>query len=188
MNNWLYFFPLLSAIIGWIIHFIAGNYFSGVFLAKKKLLIAEKLGKAAALEFAAYRGLEEKINDPKNLESILPLIDRHIDVFLNERLKTEMPMIAMFIGNKTTDKLKEVFMKEIQSLFPQVISQFAGNLKSGIDLQRVIVDRVNSIPLAELKQLIRKHLSSPLGGLRWLGAITGLIIGLVGLLFMLFCQ
>jgi uncharacterized membrane protein YheB (UPF0754 family) len=179
MNYWLFILPLIAAFLGWVIHSIAIHFFFSRLLPRKKEKLAKSIGRAAASEFVQFTGLEEKINDPKHLESILPVIEKHIDHFLNEKLKEEMPVISMFIGNKTTDKLKEVFMREIQSLFPQVIGAFARNLKSSLNIEEMVIKKINAISSAEFSQLIRNNLSSELKYLRLLGAIAGLIIGLV---------
>jgi hypothetical protein len=50
-------------------------------------------------------------------------------IFLRIKLKDEMPMLSMFIGDKTITSLKKFFMQEIEILFPQVMKQFAANLE-----------------------------------------------------------
>ncbi|HEX6193130.1 MAG TPA: DUF445 domain-containing protein, partial [Chitinophagaceae bacterium] len=133
-------------------------------------------------EFNTIGNLEEKINDPRNLEAVLPVIETHIDRFLNEKLKQEMPMISMFIGSKTTDKLKEVFMKEIQLLFPQVISKFAGNLTANLDIERMIASKINDTTAETLEKMARLHLATEIKAFRLLGIITGFVAGLLALL------
>jgi uncharacterized membrane protein YheB (UPF0754 family) len=179
MNYWLFITPIIGALAGWLIHSLAISIVIRRILPRKKQQLANNIGKLAAKEFASFQGLEEKINDPKNLESILPFIENHIDTFLNEKLKKEMPVISMFIGSKTTDKLKEVFMKEIESLFPQVISQFAGNLKSSLDIEGIVRRKIEAISPDELDQLITRNLSAELNWIRLLGAVTGLITGIL---------
>jgi uncharacterized membrane protein YheB (UPF0754 family) len=184
MNYWLIVIPVISAFVGWLIHVLAIRFFFRRILPRRKAAIATALGKTAAAEFAAFKGLEEKINDPSNLQSIMPVIEKHIDHFLNERLKEEMPMISMFIGSKTTDKLKEVFLKELQLLFPQVISQFAGNLRSSIDVEKLVADRIHAIPPDSLQQTIQQNVPG-LKYLPLLGAFTGLVVGLIQVLIIL---
>ena len=129
-------------------------------------------------EFSSFGGLEEKINDPRNLENVLPVIETHIDRFLNEKLKQEMPMISMFIGSKTTDKLKEVFMKEIQLLFPQVISKFAGNLTANLDIERMIASKINDTGTKAIEKMAKQHLATEIRTFKLLGVITGFIVDL----------
>ena len=93
-----------------------------------------------------------------------------------------MPVISMFVGTKTTDKLKEVFMKEIQNLFPQVIGRFASNLKEGIDIKSMIVKRIGSLKDADLGQMLETRLKKEIRYLCTFGALAGFIIGLLTLL------
>jgi uncharacterized membrane protein YheB (UPF0754 family) len=179
MNYWLFVIPVISALLGWLIHSIAIRIFLHRVLPRKQAALAVTIGKAAAQEFASFNAIEEKINDPKNFERLLPAIDAHIDTFLNEKLKQEMPFITMFITNKTTDKLKEIFIRELQVLFPQVIGQFAGNLRESIDVEKLVAEKINKAPLPHL---IQDKLSSELNAVRVLGAVSGLVIGLLQVL------
>ena len=181
-NYWLLLSPVVAAIAGWFIHTIVLYALFHKVLPQKNPSLALQLGKLAAKEFGAMGNLEEKINDPKNLENVLPVIETHIDRFLNEKLKQEMPMISMFIGSKTTDKLKEVFMKEIQLLFPQVISKFAGNLTASLDIERMIASKINDTNVATIEKMVKQHLAAEIRAFRMLGAITGFIAGLLALL------
>ena len=54
-------------------------------------------------------------------------------------------MISMFIGDKTINTLKTVFMKEIEDLFPQVMQQFAGELKNDLNIEQMVVSKINNI-------------------------------------------
>lgn len=164
---------------GWLIHFLSIRFLFNYWLPKKKDIIAQKAGRFAASEFSNFNMLEEKINDPKNLESILPVIETHIDKFLNEKLKEEMPMISMFIGTKTTDKLKAVFLREIQQLFPQVISRFAGNLKTDLDVKGLVTSRIENISPSSMAQFAKSELALPIRAFLLLGALTGFLTGLL---------
>ena len=181
-SYWLLLAPVVAAIAGWLIHTVALYVLFHKILPQKKSSIAGQLGKLAAKEFSSFGSLEEKINDPKNLENVLPVIETHIDRFLNEKLKQEMPMISMFIGSKTTDKLKEVFMKEIQLLFPQVISKFAGNLTANLDIERMIASKINDTSTATVEKMVKQHLASEIRTFKLLGVVTGFIAGLLALL------
>lgn len=182
MDYWLLAILPLTALSGLLIHSLVLRLVLQRILPAQKNRIANAAGQFAAREFKAFANLEEKINDPRNLESILPMIESHIDNFLNEKLKKEMPMISMFIGSKTTDKLKEVFMKEIQELFPQVIGKFASNLTTGLNIEATIADRINSITVDQVSRFARENLAAELNWFRWLGAFTGFISGLLALL------
>src|ERR1700741_3380918 len=120
MNFWLLLIPVISAFIGWITNWVAikmlfhprypkkilGITFHGIF-PKRKQQFAEKLGKLVSAEFLSYPDIEQKISDPENLKKIMPMIEKHVDDFLRTRLSDEMPVISMFIGDKTINNLKK---------------------------------------------------------------------------------
>ena len=152
MNYWLFLIPIISAFIGWVTNWVAikmlfhprqpkkilGVTFHGIF-PKRQQQFAEKLGKLVSAEFLSFEDIEQKISNPENLKKVMPMIETHVDDFLRNRLKNEMPVISMFIGDKTIDNLKKLFMQEIEILLPQVMKQYAANLKSELDLKKILI-------------------------------------------------
>ncbi len=198
MNYSLILIPLLAAFTGWAVirliakmlfrplhpQKIAGYSWQGILPASKDQ-IADKIGKLAAAEFAPFAAIEQKISDPQNFEKVKPLIETHIDDFLRNKLKEQMPMIGMFIGDKTINSLKTVFIKEIETLFPQVMQQFAGNLKNELNLQEMIYSRINAFSPEQIESLIYKNMIKEIRIASWLGAAIGLLIGMLQLSILL---
>ncbi len=110
-------------------------------------------------------------NDP--FESMKPVINDKLDDFFRHKLSAKLPMISMFIGDKTIEELKAVFMEELAQLFPLLISEFSAHLNRDLQLQWAQKFRII------LQQKIIKA-SMPF---RWvafvLGAIWGLVIALI---------
>lgn len=195
MNYWLFLIPVIAAFIGWITNWIAikmlfhprepkkflGFTFQGIF-PKRQQQFAEKLGKLVSNEFLSFSDIEEKISSPENLKKIMPLIENHIDDFLRNRLSSEMPVISMFIGDKTIHKLKESFMNEIEQLFPQVMKQYAGNLKSELDLEHIVIQRVAGFSSDKLEEVLYQIMAKEFRFVEILGAVIGFIIGILQIL------
>ena len=193
MNYWLLIIiPIISAFIGWITNWVAikmlfhprnpkkilGITFQGIF-PKRQQQFAEKLGKLVSAEFLSFDDIEQKISNPENLKKILPMVENHIDDFLRNRLSTEMPVISMFIGDKTISKLKEAFMKEIETLFPQVMKQYAANLKHELDLEQIVITKVAGFSSDKLEEVLLQIMSKEFRFVEIIGAVIGFIIGLV---------
>jgi hypothetical protein len=110
-------------------------------------------------------------NDP--FEAMKPVINDKLDDFFRHKLTTKLPMISMFIGDKTIEELKAVFMEELALLFPLLISEFSAHLNRDLQQQWALKFR------AIIQQKIIKA-SMPF---RWvafvLGAIWGLVIALI---------
>jgi len=198
MNYWLILIPLLCAFTGWITIKLAltllfrpreprkilGFTFQGI-LPKQRQEVTARLGQIAAREFSSFIWLEQKISDPAALEKIKPLIEIHIDDFLRNKLKEQMPMIGMFIGDKTINTLKVVFLQEIETLFPQVMQQYAGNLKNELNIEQIVVSKISAVSSATIESHLYKNLGKEFRMANKLGAVIGFLIGIIQLLIIL---
>lgn len=195
MNYWLFIIPVISAFIGWVTNWVAikmlfhprepkkilGITFQGIF-PKRQQQFAEKLGKLISNEFLSFADIEQKISSPGNLKKIMPMIEQHVDDFLRNRMSDEMPVISMFIGDKTISKLKSAFMKEIELLFPAVMKQYAGNLKAELDLEHIVVQKVSGFSSDKLEEILYQIMSKEFRFVEIIGGVIGFIIGLVQVL------
>ncbi|WP_315814403.1 hypothetical protein [Paraflavitalea speifideaquila] len=48
----------------------------------------------------------------------------HVDEFLRKGLPKAFPMISTFIGERTINQLKEIFLKELETIFPVVMKGY----------------------------------------------------------------
>ena len=198
MHFWLYIIPFLAALIGWTINSlmirllfhplkpikIFGITFSGIISGKREA-IAKGLGKYVSEELFSFQVIEEKLTNPANIEKIMPLAEEQIDHFLRIKLGEQMPMISMFIGDKTIQQLKNIFMEELTTLFPNLISQYAKNLQSDLQLEQIISQKIMAIDLLEAEKKMNQQLKKELSLFKLAGAFTGLIIGILQLLITL---
>ena len=199
MNYWLFLIPVISAFIGWVTNWVAikmlfhprvpkkilGIAFQGIF-PKRQQQFAEKLGKLVSAEFLSFSDIEQKISDPDNLKQIMPMIESHVDNFLRIKLKDEMPVLSMFIGDKTIASLKKVFMQEIEIIFPQVMKQFAGNLKNELDLENIVIEKVAGFSSDKLEDVLYQIMSKEFRFVEIIGAVIGFIIGVVQVVITIF--
>ena len=164
------------------VHF-SGIKFQGIIPSQRKA-ISQALAQKVAQEFAAMEGLESHLVNPENFNRLKPVIEEHIDDFLRNGLKEQMPMISMFIGDKTVNSLKTIFIAEIEKLFPRVIGNFAGNLQRELPIGKIIQEKLDGMPAEELNRQLTKALKKPFSLLYRLAAVLGLVMG--GLLWLLF--
>jgi len=157
---------------------IFGITFHG-FIPKRKQNIAEKIAKLVSAGFFSSADIEDKISDPANLHKVMPMIEEHVNDFLQVKLSKEMPILSMFIGDKTITTLKKVFMQEIENLFPQVMKQFATNLKNELDLESIVIKKVSALSTVKLEEMLYKGLSGEFRSFEITGAVIGFIIGIV---------
>ena len=108
-----------------------------------------------------------------SFEALRPVINDKLDDFFKHKLSAKLPMISMFIGDKTIEELKEVFMEELALLFPLLISEFSAHLNK--DFQQLWEQKFRII--------LQKKVIKASMPFRWaafvLGAIWGTVIALI---------
>ncbi len=152
--------------------------FHGVF-PKRQQQIAESLGRIVGQELLSFGDIEKTITNPANVQKILPLAEEHIDHFLRTKLKESMPVVSMFIGDKTITQLKTVFMKELEDLFPVIMKNYVGNLKNDLDLEKIVVEKIANFSSDKLEQMLNQILTKEFRFVEVIGAALGFFIGLL---------
>jgi len=184
--------PLISAFIGWFTNWIAvkmlfhprlpikvlGLTFQGIF-PKRQHQFAQKLGKLVSEELLSFKDIEAKITDGSNLKQVMPIVENHIDNFLRNKLASEMPIISMFIGDKTIEQLKSVFMKELESLFPVLMTSYMEKLKHELDLEAIVTEKVSNFSSDKLEEILQAIMSKEFRFIEIIGAVLGFLIGIV---------
>ena len=190
--------PLISAFIGWFTNWIAikmlfhpkqprrilGITFHGIF-PKRQKKFAEKLGKMISEEFLSFEDIEGKIASPKNLQKLMSTVEVHVDNFLRNKLSDELPFISLFIGDRTIRSLKNIFMQELETLFPQLMKSYAGHLQEELDLEKIVTDKVSSFSTDKLEDILYQIMSKEFRFVEILGGIIGFIIGILQVLLTL---
>jgi uncharacterized membrane protein YheB (UPF0754 family) len=198
MSWWLFTIPFISAFIHWLMmrmalkllfhprhpRRIVGFRLKGVF-PKRQRQLAESLGKIVARELFSFEEFEHAITDPENAEKILPLADQHIDHFLRHKLKEALPVISMFIGEKTNLQLKTVFLKELEELFPLILKNYVGELKKGLDMEKIVTAKITRFSSERLEPALNHILAKEFHILGWIAAGWGFLIGLLQILLTL---
>jgi uncharacterized membrane protein YheB (UPF0754 family) len=189
---WFYTIPFISAFIHWLTIWMAlkllfhprqpkkvlGFTLQGIF-PKRQRQIAESLGRIVGQELLSFGDIEKAITDPENVQRILPLVEEHIDHFLRNKLKETMPMIAMFIGDKTINQLKAVFMKELEELFPVIMRNYVTHLREDLDLEKMVVEKIAGFSNDRLETMLNEFLTKEFRFVEVIGAALGFLIGLL---------
>ena len=192
MNWWLILIPFISGFIGWFTNWIAikmlfhprepkrilGITFHGIF-PKRQLQFAEKLGVLVSTELLSFSDIESKVTNPENLQKIMPVIEEHVDTFLKVKLPEQMPMIGMLVGEKTIGIMKEVFLKELGELFPIIMNNYMGQLRSQIDLEKIVTDKVSKFSSDKLESILIQIMSKEFRFVEIIGAVLGFLIGII---------
>ena len=199
MNWWLIIIPVISAFIGWITNWVAikmlfhprepkkilGITFQGIF-PKRQVQFAQKLGKVISSELVSFDDIEQKVTDPNNLKRIMPVVEKHIEYFLKEKLKEKMPMIGMFLGEQTISQFKTIFVEELEELFPVIMKNYMGTLQSDLDLERIVIEKVSKFSTDKFEDILNQIMSKEFKFIEIIGGVLGFLIGLLQVLITYF--
>ena len=114
-----------------------------------------------------------QLTENDSFEAMRPVINDKLDDFFRHKLSAKLPMISMFIGDKTIEELKAVFMDELALLFPILINAFSANLNKDLQVQWQ----------HKFRKIAQQKIAKATIPFRWaafvLGAIWGGIIALI---------
>jgi len=201
MNWQLFLVPLSSAFSCWLIiktlftilfrpqrpKSILGITIQGILPAKQSA-IAANAGKLVAEQFFSMQVIEQRISDPAILQKVMPAIEEHIDDFLRNKLKKEMPFIGVFVGDKTITSLKKVFVTELETLFPNIMKNYAANLVADLNIEQLVSQKIESIAVTEVESLFRKKFSRELRLAQLISVGIGLLIGFIFMFIIIYIK
>jgi uncharacterized membrane protein YheB (UPF0754 family) len=193
MNGWLLLIPVLTAFTGWLsIHLLVSLLFSplrpvrlmgltvqGIFPRKQQEL-AISIGRLVEAEFTAL-SLEEKMTSPDSIQKIMPAVETHLDHFLRVKLAERMPMVSMFVGDKTIGQLKAIFIDELQALFPVLIKDYIHTLQEDLNIQQAVTTKIAALSSQTLAASFSLAFGKELRTAKWIAVFIGLLVGLLQL-------
>jgi hypothetical protein len=116
--------PLLVACFGWL---ISWGFIKIIFFPHQSIRVAGREWQSLFAKKAGQISMHQilpPLTQGDSFQKLLPFIDSKLDEFFKERLVQKMPVISMFIGDKTITQLKEVFLEELEQIFPALLSEF----------------------------------------------------------------
>jgi len=190
MNFWLILTPLLTALLGWFLTwffikmlfrpYLPQKWFGfsvqGI-IPKRQPELSARIGKLFNEELITFKQIEDKILDASTLQKITPEIEMHIDYFLRVKLKDAMPMVAMFVGDKTIIQLKEVFMTEMKVLFPDIMKSYVKELQKDLNIGEKITLKLTALPAMKIEAFVLQKLKKEWCYVQIAGTLLGFIIG-----------
>ena len=195
MSVMMWFLPIISAFIGWFTNWVAikmlfhpkeprrilGMRIQGIF-PKGQQQFAQKMGVLVAKELLHFDEIADKLSDPKQIAELRPHIEGHISNFLEHKLKEKLPVIAMFVGAGTIDKIKEGLLEEIDEMLPELMKQYAEKLKTKIDIEAMVTEKVANFSSDKLEEILVSIMKKEFRFVEIIGAVLGFVIGLLQIL------
>ncbi|MCM5528456.1 DUF445 domain-containing protein [Parasegetibacter sp. NRK P23] len=190
----IYLLPIIAAFTGWITNKIAikllfhprvpvrfmGMTIQGVF-PKRQQQFAEKLGKLVSRELLSFDDIKQKIARPENVHKVMPLVEKHIDHFLQVKLGEKMPIVRAFVGESTLNQMKSILMEELEALFPALMEDYMHQVKTDLDLEQIVTRKIAAFSTDKLEAILMQIMSKEFVFIEVIGAVLGFIIGLIQL-------
>ena len=131
--------------------------------------------------------LVQSATSEENIEKLMPQIETHIQEFLTVKVPQQLPIIAAFLGEKTTHQIKEVFVKELRSLFPQVLAQYFSTVFDEKKLYKAVSAQITLSYETVMNTAFRENIRPIFFKLKLYALVIGFIIGgLAAFVFSLF--
>ena len=125
--------------------------------------------------------LKDKLLSPAVYADLLPQIEAHVDHFLNVKLKEQMPVVGMMVGERTIAQMKGIFLNELELLFPEVMEGYLSGLEKDAELKKQMTEkliRLASVLVADLPAVLWKKSAPRVYGLAML---AGLLLSLLNI-------
>lgn len=113
--------------------------------------------------------MTELLEKEDSFKALLPFIDEKLTIFFNQTIKEKLPIIAMFIGEKTIVQLKAVFIEELTSILPSLIHVYSQTAK------RHLIDTINN----KLTLAMEHKLMKAIRPYQWMALVGGMLWGIL---------
>lgn len=191
----IYLLPFVAAFIGWFTNWIAikmlfhpklpvrilGLTIQGIF-PKRQQQFAEKLGALVSRELISFDEIASKINSPETVQKVLPIVEEKVDHFIKTKLSEEMPLLSMFINDKTLENIKKGIVHEVELMFPTMIGKLTTGMQEELDVERIVTDKVKNFSSDKLEEILFSIMSKEFKFVEIVGAVLGFLIGVVQIL------
>ncbi len=190
----IYTIPFISALIGWITNYIAIKmlfhpkkkikvlFFSiqGIF-PKRQHILAARLGNIVATELFSFDDIKDRFTSTGTAHEINQILDEKLEDFMENKLKSTMPMLSMFMNADVKAKIKNTLHEEFQNILPDILNRFSDKLEKEVDVESIVAAKVSSFSTDKLEQILYSIMSKEFRFIEILGGILGFVIGLMQL-------
>jgi uncharacterized membrane protein YheB (UPF0754 family) len=197
--NWKYvLIPLISGFIGWLTNWVAVKMLfhpkkpikllffqiQGIFHRRQKD-IALKLGHTIEKKLFSHSDIHELISSPDFVQKLTPLVEKHLDDFVENRLRDIHPMLVM-IPDMMLEIIKEKLLEEFTSFIPKVLEGAGDALESQINVKEIIREKIENFDVSELEDILFSILKSEFKMIEYIGGVLGFLIGITQLIIIQF--
>lgn len=191
----VYTLPFIAAITGWVTNYLAIKmlfhprekvnlfFFSiqGIFPKRQKVL-AERLGKIVANELFSFKDIKDRFASTSSMDEMNHVLDEKLEDFMEVKLKSAMPMLAMFLNGEAKMKIKNTLHEEFQHIMPEIINTYSDKLERELDIEAIVSQKVDAFSSDKLEQILFSIMKKEFKFIEILGGVLGFLIGIIQLL------
>lgn len=191
----IYSLPFIAAITGWVTNYLAikmlfhpkkkiNFYFfsvQGIF-PKRQDVLAERLGKIVSTELFSFKDIKDRFTSTSTAKEINIVLDEKLEDFMDKKLKTAMPMLAMFLNSETKAKIKNTLHEEFQNILPDILNKYSDKLENDIDIEKIVYEKVAAFSSEKLEDILFSIMKKEFKFIEILGGVLGFLIGIIQLL------
>ena len=191
----IYTLPFIAAVTGWVTNYLAikmlfhprkkVNLFlfsiQGIF-PKRQNVLAERLGQIVAKELFSIKDIKDRFTSTSTALEINKVLDEKLEDFLEVKLKSSMPMLAMFLNKEAKVKIKETLHLEFQNILPDILNKYSEKLEKDINIEEIVAKKVSAFSSDKLEQILFSIMKKEFKLIELLGGVLGFLIGIIQLL------
>jgi uncharacterized membrane protein YheB (UPF0754 family) len=191
----IYTLPIIAAITGWVTNYLAikmlfhpkkkiNLYFfsiQGIF-PKRHRVLAERLGKIVSTELFSFKDIKENFTSTSTASEINKVLDEKLEDFLEVKLKSAMPMLAMFLNSDAKAKIKNTLHLEFANILPDILNKYTEKMEKEIDIEKTVTQKVAAFSSDKLEEILFSIMKKEFKFIEILGGVLGFLIGIIQLL------
>ncbi|KAB2951551.1 DUF445 family protein [Heliorestis acidaminivorans] len=187
----LYFMPIIGAIIGWVTNILAVSMLFRPYhpiqlpllpwviqglIPRRQEEMAIKIGEVVEEQLLSQDDLMARINTTETREKLSRSLAEVISARLGEKVPSFLPL---GIRQIVTDLSRDLVNKEAPAVLDRMAKQLETSIKEHVSVREIVEDRIRSLDLVEMEQLVLRVASKELRHIVILGGALGFIVGLV---------
>ncbi|MFW5648669.1 MAG: DUF445 domain-containing protein [Candidatus Alkaliphilus sp. MAG34] len=180
----------IGGIIGWITNLLAikmlfrpfkpvnvplVNFKIQGLIPKRKAEIAESIGETVETELLSIEEIVDELVRSNNKTEILSMFKNKIEEIIKDRLPSVVPSVFKRMILKYVD---DIIDEEGDRIITEFIEGTVAEATAGIQLSKMIEDRINKFEMEELERITIKVVKAELRHIEILGGVLGFIIGI----------
>ena len=182
--------PLTGAIIGWITNIMAIRMLfrpreplrlwplpivmQGL-VPRRRTELAENVADIVAEQLFSVDELTKRLDVPQLQFEVEKLVKNAVEDWCSQK----MTLLPSGIRNYCSNMLRDVIAAEVAGQFPSIAQAVFTHMREQVDVRAVVMEKINGLDLAEIEELVKQVAKKELSQIEWLGALLGLIIGLL---------